>query len=168
MPLRLLGLPIQYWSHAIERMPRPVREVLARITSTAGRLIRGRPVIPLPPWSPLDRPPIIGYGLPDAIREGRVTLHPEIQSLAPRAVTFADGRVERFDAVIAATGFRAAVGFVRERFTTDERGFPATNGIQSTELPECFVIGHRYAAVGALANIRRDAVLLAKKARAGM
>lgn len=168
MPLRLLGLPIQYWSHAIERMPRPARELLARITARAGRLVRGRPVIPLPPWSPLDRPPIIGYGLPDAIRDGRVGLHPGILRFDDWSVTFTDGTEERFDAVIAATGFLAAIEFLRGRFATDRRGFPIANGVRCVDLPSCYVIGHRYAAVGALANIRRDAGLLAQVVRSGL
>ncbi|MGH2570260.1 MAG: flavin-containing monooxygenase [bacterium] len=165
MPLRLLGLPVQYWSHVIERLPRSLRELLARTTAAAGAL-RGRPVIPRPPWSPLDRPPIIGFGLPDAVRSRLVTLHPDVRAFAERSVIFADAREEAYDAVILATGFRAAVEFVRDRFTADARGFPAAQGVRCTDLPGCCVIGHRYAAVGALANIRRDAGLLARAAAA--
>ncbi len=161
MPLRLLGLPVQYWSHVIERLPRPVREGLARATVAIGRLVRGHPVIPLPPWSPLDRPPIIGFGLPDAIREGRVALYPDIRAFSQTSATFADGREAPFDAVILATGFRAAVDFLKAPFEPDRRGFPASVGVRCIGLPRCYVIGHRYAAVGALANIRRDAGLLA-------
>lgn len=166
MPLLLLGVPIQYWSHVIERLPRPVRQALAKTVGVAGRVLRGRPVIPRPPWSPLDRPPIIGFGLTDAIRSGQVTLYPEIRGFTERSVTFIDGREAPFDAVILATGFRAAVEFVEGRFATDARGFPAANGVRCADLPGCFVIGHRYAAVGALANIRRDAALLAREMKA--
>jgi cation diffusion facilitator CzcD-associated flavoprotein CzcO len=165
VPLRLFGLPIQYWSHVIERLPRPVRELLARATAAAG-VVRGRPVIPRPPWSPLDRPPIIGFGLPDAVRSGLVTLHPDLHAFGDQSVTFADGREEPYDTVILATGFRAAVGFLREKSRTDARGFPAAEGVRCSDLPRCCVIGHHYAAVGALANIGRDATLLARAAAA--
>ncbi len=162
MPLRLLGLPIQYWSHLIERLPRPVREFLARAAGAIGGLVRRRPVIPRPPWSPLARPPIIGFGLPEAIREGQVTLYPDVRELGSTFAVFTDGKEAAVDAVILATGFRAALDFLEARFETDGKGFPAATGVRCNELQGCYVIGHRYSAVGALTNIRRDAARVAK------
>jgi cation diffusion facilitator CzcD-associated flavoprotein CzcO len=163
MPLVLFGVPIQYWSLLLERLPRGIREGLARFSGTITRLRRGPPVLPVPSWSPLEKPPVIGFRLPEAIRQGKVTLRPDIQSFETGSVLFVGGERAAFDAVILATGFRASVGFIAEKFERDARGFPKSAGVRCTDLPCCWVMGHRYAAVGALANIRRDAALLAKE-----
>ena len=163
MPLVLFGLPIQYWAAILERFPRGMREALARMTGALNRFRKGPPALPVPPWSALDRPPVIGFKLPEAIRAGKATVQGEIGRFGPREIIFKDGAEERFEAVILATGFRASVGFIEERFETDERGFPRTEGVRCVDLPRCWVVGHRYAAVGALANIRRDAKKLAQE-----
>ena len=163
MPLVLFGLPIQYWSMVLERFPKVMREALAGMTGALNRFRKGPPALPVPPWSALDRPPVIGFKLPQAIRAGKVRLHGEIERFGPGKAIFKDGAEEPFEAVILATGFRASVGFIQERFEKDERGFPRTEGVRCVDLPHCWVLGHRYAAVGALANIRRDAKRLARE-----
>lgn len=163
MPLVQFGVPIQYWSAVLEKLPRRIQDGIVRLSGAATRLRRGPPVLPVPPWSPLDKPPVIGFALADAIRARKILLHPGIKQMGPSVVVFEDGTEKEFDAIILATGFRASVDFIEDRFECDKTGFPGTNGVRCSTLPNCWVLGHRYEAVGALANIRRDAIALQKE-----
>ncbi len=160
MPLVQFGVPIQYWSAILEKFPGGVRDTIVRLSGAMTRLRRGAPVLPVPPWPPLEKPPVIGFALAEGIRSGKIALHPGISRAGASEVVFADGAEKEFDAIILATGFRAAVSFMEERFESDRVGFPVSDRVRCSTLPNCWVLGHRYAAVGALANIRRDAMRL--------
>lgn len=163
MPLVQFGVPLQYWSAVLEKLPLRIQDGIVRLSGALTRIRKGPPVLPIPPWSPLEKPPVIGFALVDAIRSGRISLHPGIKRMGRTEVLFEDGTEKEFDAIILATGFRASVDFLEERFESDKAGFPQTNGVRCSTLPNCWVLGHRYATVGALANIRRDAMALRKE-----
>lgn len=162
VPLNLLGVPIHYWSVAIERLPLGARRTLSASVAALGRWLRGSPPIPPSPVSPVEKPPIVGFHLADAVRAGKVHVRPPIAAFTPEGVRFTDGVEEPFDAVILATGFRAAVGFLGGLVSCDARGFPPRSGVESSECPRLYFAGHTYSAIGALLNIRREASTLAK------
>jgi hypothetical protein len=70
-----------------------------------------------PAHAPLRKPPILSSGLLEALRHSRLAARPGIERFAGHTVHFADGAHEEFDAIIMATGFRAAFPFLPERTT---------------------------------------------------
>jgi cation diffusion facilitator CzcD-associated flavoprotein CzcO len=163
MPLRILGLPSQYWGALFGVFPRPVSEGIARGLAALRRLASGPPPLPIPDRPLLARPPLIGDSLPAAIRSGRVRLRGAVARLLPGAVRFTDGTEEGFDVVILATGYRPAVDFLDGVVTVDAEGFPLRAGVRSAERDGLFFVGHRYDPSGALAAIRGDAPRAARE-----
>ena len=163
VPLTLFGLPIQYFSWAIQPLPRPVRELIAATVRRIGDARRGPPPFPRPRHSPLDSIPLIGFRLVDAIREGLVAMRGAPAAFTPDGMRFEDGASDPFDDVILATGFRPALGVLGGRVRTDARGFALrTDRVRSADLPGLFFVGHNYDSTGGLRNIYRDAPLAAK------
>lgn len=158
VPLTLLGLPIQYASYWMRKLPRPAQEVIVGWVGKLTELRRGPPVLPRPAHSPLDAIPLIGFNLVDAIREGRVQLRGQLARLTERGAMFADGVEEPFDDVILATGFTPALGFLRGLVRVDNRGFAnRRDRVASADQPDLYFVGHNYDATGGLWNIRLDA-----------
>jgi putative flavoprotein involved in K+ transport len=127
--------------------------------------LRGPSPLPPPPSRPsCPRVPIIGLALADALRAGRIALRREPTAFADDTVRFADGREERFDAVILATGFRAAMGLLGAAVTRDACGFARRlDLVTSADRPGLFFVGHNYGLRGGLLNISRDGPLAARQ-----
>jgi cation diffusion facilitator CzcD-associated flavoprotein CzcO len=156
VPLKLLGLPIQYWSVAIQKLPRPLQNLVTGATMKVMRLLRGPP--PLPPASRplLERPPVIGFSLVDQIRAGRVAVRGGVAEFIEDGVVFADGARAPYDRVILATGFCAALAPFEGLVQRDERGFARRDGVVGLDQPNLYFVGHNYGTVGALLHIARD------------
>ncbi len=88
--------------------------------------------------------PVVGYELPAAVADGRITVYPAIQMIRGGCVTFADGREAPFDALLLATGYRPTLGYVQDQLDFDAAGYPQLEGMQSTRNPRLFVVGMRY------------------------
>jgi len=158
MPLRLFGIPIQYWAYAAIRLPRPARARIVRLVRHITELRRGPPVLPRPSVGPLDAIPLIGFHLVDAIRAGKIDVRGGLTELTARGARFEDGTEAAVDDVLLATGFRAALGPVRDLIGLDGRGFARRRDrVVAEDAPDLLVVGHNYDATGGLANIRRDA-----------
>jgi cation diffusion facilitator CzcD-associated flavoprotein CzcO len=163
VPLTLLGLPIQYASYLLRKLPRPAQEVVVGWVGRLTELRRGPPVLPRPAHGPLDAIPLIGFNLVDEIRAGRVQVRANLAELTEGGARFADGREEPFDDVILATGFSAALGFLRGLVRVDARGFALRRDrVVSVDQPGLYVVGHNYDATGGLWNIRMDAPRVAE------
>jgi cation diffusion facilitator CzcD-associated flavoprotein CzcO len=164
VPLALAGIPIQYLAFGLRGLPIGVRR---RIAAGVGKLTerrRGKPVLPKPPYGPLDAIPLIGFHLVDAIRAGRIAVRPGIASFTEHGVRFVDRTEGEFDDVIFATGFTAALAPLGDLVTTDAKGFASRRDrVVSTDQPNLYVVGHNYDATGGLYNIRRDARLAAER-----
>lgn len=102
------------------------------------------------------RIPLIDVGTIDLIKQGRIAIRPGIDRFVEDGVVFTDGRRESFDAVVLATGFRAAL----ERFLVvdgalDAQGNPRRD---ATSLPEgLHLCGFTVVSSGVLNQIGRDA-----------
>jgi putative flavoprotein involved in K+ transport len=57
MPLRILGLPSQYWGAVVGALPAPGRERMVRRLAALRRLVSGLPPLPPPERPILARPP---------------------------------------------------------------------------------------------------------------
>lgn len=163
VPLTIAGIPIQYLSVYVRKLPRSAQERIVALVGRISEKRRGPPVLPRTALSPLDAIPLIGFHLVDEIRAGRITVRPGIERFTRTGVRFADGREEDFDDVILATGFRPALGPIEHLVRRDARGFALrTDRVRSADLPDLFFVGHNYDSSGGLQNIARDAPLVAR------
>jgi cation diffusion facilitator CzcD-associated flavoprotein CzcO len=154
VPRVLLGVPIQYVAVLLNPLPRPMVD---RVAAAVGAL-RGPRVLPPPPRAECPKVPLIGLGLADELRAGRIQLRGGLQAFTTDGVRFADGGEEPFDEVILATGYRAALGFLGDLIRTDRCGFGSRrDSVVSVDQRGLFYIGHTYDTRGALFNIARDA-----------
>lgn len=161
VPLTIAGVPIQYLSVWVRKLPRPAQERVVAAVRRITEKRRGPPVLPRSVHSPLDTIPLIGFHLVDEIRAGRIAVRPGIERFTRTGVRFADGTASQFDDVILATGFRAALAPLAGIVQRDARGFALrSDRIRSADHPDLFFVGHNYDASGGLQNIARDARLL--------
>jgi cation diffusion facilitator CzcD-associated flavoprotein CzcO len=166
VPLTILGVPIQYVAYGMRRLPPGARRRIADAVARMTEARRGPPILPRPAHGPLDAIPLIGFHLVDAIAAGRIRVRPAIAGLTRTGVRFADGTEEDFDTVILATGFRPALGPLRDLVRTDARGFALrSDRVTSADQPGLYFVGHNYDATGGLMNIARDARLVAEEIR---
>ena len=169
VPLTLLGLPIQYVSYWVRKLPRRLQEVLVAGVAKLTDLRRGPPVLPRPGYSPLDAIPVIGFHLVDAIKAGLVRVRGGVAGFTEDGARFADGAFAPFDDVILATGFAPALEFLGDAVRRDAKGFALRDDrVTSADQPKLYFVGHNYDATGGLYNIRVDSRLVAARiARSG-
>ena len=157
VPLTLLGIPVQYFGVALGGLPpgmqRGIRNAISRVSAWA----RSNP-LPRGVQGACSAIPLIGFHLVDGIREGRIALKPGIAEFTPDGVRFTDGSADRFDRIILATGYRAALGFLSGLVNVDPCGFAARHDrVVSADQPDLYFVGHNYDTRGGLRNIGEDA-----------
>jgi cation diffusion facilitator CzcD-associated flavoprotein CzcO len=163
VPLTLAGLPIQYIAYWVRKLPRSVQEGVVALVRLMTELRRGRPVLPRPAHSPLDAIPVIGFHLVDAITAGLIDVRAGIAGLTADGARFTDGTEARFDDIILATGFGAALGPLGSLVQLDPKGFARRRDrVVSLDQPGLYFVGHNYDATGGLYNIKRDSRLAAR------
>lgn len=128
----VLGRPTQLSSIALAKLPEPVGNAL-------GSLLRDLTVGDLSRWglrtpraSPLQqlrregKTPMIDIGTVDRIKRGDIAVFPGIVTLTRGGARFSDGREQAFDAIVLATGYRAALAplFPQLALPLDARGLP--------------------------------------------
>src|SRR6185312_15848991 len=123
VPLTLLGVPIQYCAIALRKLPRPVQHAVIVALRRIVELRRGPSPLPPAAVGPLDAIPLIGFHLIDAITAGRITVRPGIERLTEAGAVFADGSAASYDAILLATGYRAALAPLADFVGTDAKGF---------------------------------------------
>jgi cation diffusion facilitator CzcD-associated flavoprotein CzcO len=165
VPRTIAGIPIQYLAASMKQLPRSMRTRVALLVQRITELTRGPAVLPRPPWTALDAIPIIGYHLVDAIRAGRVTMKVgTIERLVLGGVVFNDGSRGAFDHIILATGFAPALDPLGNLIRMDERGFAVRrDNVISADHRGLWFVGQRYDSTGAIANIRADAIAVARR-----
>ena len=163
VPLTLAGLPIQYVSYWVRKLPRRLQEWAVALVRILTELRRGKPVLPRPAHSPLDAIPVIGFHLVDAIAQGLIHVRRGVAELTADGARFTDGAAGQFDDIILATGFTAALGPLGGLIQLDEKGFAQRRDrVVSVDQPRLYFVGHNYDATGGLHNISRDARLAAR------
>ncbi len=165
VPRDLLGIGIQRWAILVASLPRPVTGTIAPPLLARSAARQRAAGIPRAPHSVLDggdgRVPVIGLGLIEAGRAGRITIHPGVERFEAGQAYFADGTAAAYGAVVLATGFRPALDFLADAITRDAAGFPSRSGQRSTEHADLFFAGLNYSFAGTLNNIRRESPGLA-------
>jgi cation diffusion facilitator CzcD-associated flavoprotein CzcO len=169
VPLTILGIPIQYVSFWIRKLPGPLRDLIVAGVQRLTVLRWGPPVLPRPAHGPLDAIPLIGFHLVDAIRAGKIAVRPGLAEFTADGVRFTDGRAEPFDDVILATGFAAALGPLGTLVRRDAKGFALrVDRVASADHPGLYFVGHNYDAGGGLYNIGVDSRLTAAHVARGL
>jgi cation diffusion facilitator CzcD-associated flavoprotein CzcO len=164
VPLRLLGLPIQYVAASLRMLPVPARRAVAAAVGRITELRRGPPILPRPDYGPLDAIPLIGFHLVDAIRAGRIRVFPGISAFTESGAHFTDGSEANFDVVILATGFRPALQPLEGHVRMDAKGFALrSDRVTSADHPRLFFVGHNYDSTGGLRNIFRDSRIVGSR-----
>lgn len=162
VPRQLLGVPIQYFGVAIGVLPKAVQDAINNLTSMTAARIRPQ-VLPRGALGACSAVPLIGFHLVDAIQSGAIRLKRGISEFTSAGVRFTDGSEDAFDRVILATGYRAAVGCLRDQIRTDDCGFALRHHrVVSRDQPDLYFVGHNYDTRGGLRNIAEDARLAAK------
>lgn len=158
VPLRLLGIPIQYVAAPLSRLPLHVQRAITQMIANVSELARGPAVLPPPVDTRCAGVPLIGFHLVDAVRAGAIRVKPGIAGFTAVGARFVDGSEDPFDRVILATGYRAAVGILKDLVRIDECGFAARRKrVVSVDQPNLYFVGHNYDVRGALRNIALDA-----------
>jgi cation diffusion facilitator CzcD-associated flavoprotein CzcO len=166
VPRELLGVPIQYFGVALGVLPESVQRVVNNFTSSVAACVR-RPLLPRGTIGRCSTVPLIGFHLVDGIQSGAIRLKPGLAEFTRHGVRFTDGSEERFDHVILATGYRAALGLLGGHVQTDECGFAArVKRVVSRDQPNLYFVGHNYDTRGGLRNIAEDARLTGKLLKA--
>ncbi|HEY4392846.1 MAG TPA: NAD(P)/FAD-dependent oxidoreductase [Polyangia bacterium] len=115
VPRDLLGMPIQRTSIRLRKAPLKLADGIGRM---AGWLAFGnltRLGFPRPAMGPISstrlrrRIPLIDVGTIAAIKRGEIAVKPGVSALTETGAVFADGSGGAFEAVVLATGFRAAL-----------------------------------------------------------
>src|SRR5256886_11592185 len=133
---------VDYW---VRKLPGRAQQGAVASVRLLTELRRGKPVLPRPAHSPLDEIPIIGFHLVDAIAQGLIDLRVGIAELTAEGARFTDGTAARFDEIILATGFGAALGPLGGLVQVDAKGFARRRARVGSVDPPCLhVVGHHY------------------------
>ena len=158
VPLRILGIPIQYIASTLNWLPLRAQRRTAAVIARTSELFRGPAVLPPPADSDCPDVPLIGFHLVDAIRSGSVRVKPGVQELSAEGARFVDGSQGPFDEIILATGYTAAIGILGDLVRVDDCGFAARRSrVVSADRPNLYFVGHNYDVRGGLRNIALDA-----------
>ena len=152
----VLGIPTQLLGIAGSLLPARLADRIAALLRRLGTGDLSRFGLEPAAWGSFSarRPPVIDAGFLDALRRGRIEILPAVAELTPEGVVFEDGRREPFDAVIAATGYRSAL--------PELLGLPEGDAPGALP-PGLHAIGFRESVRGALFEIKRDSLRLARE-----
>lgn len=163
LPRELLGIPIQYYSFLILKLPRRVQRKIIEILGYIAERLRGPAILPKAVDTLCPDVPLIGFHLVDAIRDGLIEARGNVETFTQEGVRFADGTESRFDVVILATGYRATLGMLQGLIRVDNCGFACrAERVRSLDQSNLYFVGHNYDATGGIHNIAKDARLVAQ------
>ncbi len=166
VPRDLLGMPIQLTSIRMRKAPLRLADGIGRLASRLafGNLTRfGFPRPAMGPISAIkqrQRIPLIDVGTIAAIKRGAIAVKPGVVRLTETGAVFADDSVAELDAVVLATGFRAALAeFVAVPGVLDDSGSPR-DWRAGGACPNLFFVGYEIVPTGHLREIaiRAEAV----------
>jgi cation diffusion facilitator CzcD-associated flavoprotein CzcO len=167
VPRDAFGIPAQRIAVALGRLPAAVADRLslplrdATIGDLSAFGIHRPELGPLELLEKTGRVPLIDIGTVALIRQGAISVYPNIARVAGEVVHFVDGRSQPFDAMVLATGYRAGLARWLEGAdgVLDARGLPRLHGCQA--LPGLYFCGFRNPTTGALREIAIEAERIA-------
>ena len=160
MPRSIAGIPSQYLGWSISWLPGGMQRRIVRGAGLIGSLLRrGRPGLPRKPqFDRCQDVPVIGRSILHHIHAGQVRIRPGVAGLGENEVRFTDGTGWAGDAVILATGYRAAIEWMGDYGARDGCGFAdRRDRVRSAHHEDLYFVGQNYDGRGGLYNIRIDA-----------
>jgi indole-3-pyruvate monooxygenase len=111
-----------------------------------------------------EKVPLIDIGTVSLIRQGIISIVPEIQKFNRDSILFKNGLEEKYDVVLLATGYRSGLESIFSDNTKlfNEKGYPNIRGSES-ELPGLYFIGFNNHVGGFLRNIGIEAKKIGNK-----
>jgi len=174
IPREILGIPIQSLGLVQQLFPMRVADAInAPVMRLALGDIRKLGLRKLP-YGPIEQirvhqqMPLIDIGTLALIRAGRIAVRPGPARFTATGVVFTDGSEAAFDAVILATGFRAALGDLLAGIAgvLDADGTPLVSGGR-TAAPGLYFCGFRVTSGGALREAGLESARIADLIGAG-
>jgi indole-3-pyruvate monooxygenase len=109
------------------------------------------------------RIPLLDIGTVSLIKRGKIKVHPGIDHIKGDSLCFTDGKVEKYDTIIFATGYEPAVAEFLQGYdkVSDETGNPSVSGMES-RLPNLYFCGFSLSPNGMLREIGIEAKRIAK------
>ncbi len=161
----LAGVPVQLFGLALSRFPAALVDGAGAVLRRIGTGdLRAHGLAPAA-WGPFAarKPPVIDVGFLNELKGGRVAVRPALAELTETGVVFGDGSEERFDAVVAATGFDTGLaGLVDAPGVLDAHGSPRFPAGEPTPHPGLYFVGFRDTVRGHLFEANRDSRRLAR------
>jgi indole-3-pyruvate monooxygenase len=165
IPRSILGIPVERiaiatsWvpSGIMDKLNAPIRKLVVGDLSRYG--LSSPSEGPTSQISGRGRIPLIDVGTIDLIKQGKIDVRPKIERFDGRKVRFDDDRVETFEAVILATGYRHGLGRILDEPVQQQ------DGARRVELPErtgLHFCGFRIASGGMLREIGIEARRVAR------
>lgn len=161
----LLGVPVQLFGIALSRVPPAIADRIGRMLSRLAIGDLSRYGLPTPDWLPFSsrRIPVIDVGFLRNLKRGTITIRPTIARFTERGVLYDDGRDEKFDGVIFATGYRTGLEHLLQlRGVLDDAGFPQARMAEPTAVPGLSFMGFVHSHRGLLFEIERASLRLAR------
>jgi hypothetical protein len=167
VPRDLLGMPIQLTSIRLRNAPLAVADGIGRLASWLAFGNLARHGFPRPAMGPISairkrrRIPLIDVGTIAAVKHGQIAVKPGVARLTDTGAVFADESAADFDAIVLATGFRAALDeIVDVPGALDPDGTPRDwrgGGV----CPNLFFVGYEIEPTGQIRQIARRAQAVA-------
>ena len=169
IPRDVLGIPVLELSLLLGRLPPRIADAISAplINSMIGDL--GKLGLKKMPYGPLEqiredrKAPVLDIGTIQHIRKGHIKIHDDIHHIERNTIHFQDGRQEKYDAVIAAIGYRrddaAIVRVDKSRFedlklSVDRQQFFGEDGL--------YFCGYWISPTGQIREIALDAQKIAR------
>ncbi len=165
IPRSIAGIPSQYFGWLMSALPTALQRRITRQLARLGDLVRpGAARLPRKPGlDGCQDVPLIGRKILNLMTAGRVKKRPGIAEMNANGVRFVDGSTWIGDAVMLATGYRAAIEWMGAYGTRDDCGFgERRDRVRSSKHAGLYFMGHNYDGRGGLYNIRIDAKRVAQ------
>jgi cation diffusion facilitator CzcD-associated flavoprotein CzcO len=166
VPRDPFGLPVQRTSLLLSLFPAAVADRLARTTARLALGDLTRYGMPSAAFTPYRRRhvPLIDVGFVAALKRAAIAVRPAVTDLTADGARFADGAVEAFDAIVAATGFATGLrGLLDVHGVLDEAGEPLAGSGETTAAPGLYFVGFVHSLRGHLFEANRASRKLAKR-----
>ncbi|WP_328530989.1 NAD(P)-binding domain-containing protein [Nocardioides sp. NBC_00368] len=162
VPKYLFGRPADATGGAIAGLPWRIRQ---RLAETMLRVAVGRPEdygLPAPAGGLFQNHPTISDTILHRLTHGEVVPRTGIERLDGDHVIFTDGRTDRVDTIVWATGYRVTIPFLSERWlSTDPERMPLHHRVFHLDDPSLAFVGLMQSTGSALPVVEAQAKLVA-------
>jgi len=168
VPRDFLGRPIQLTAKKLAKLPFRLGDIIGALVRRIafGNIQKyGLPVSKTHPRILIQeqgRTPIIDLGTIAKIKKGEISVFNDILEFHENSIRFADNKIEKFDAVILATGYYPAITKFLENTNSvlNYAGEP-TNKIAKGDQKGLYFIGYdKYTLGGILGTLKNDSALI--------